>query len=101
MSKFVEAIADTGELGKEFLKTIERARDVTLFAPSNAAWSDGNLKNVIGNKERMREILFMHLVVDARLTKDQIIKNNRKQVSITINILFIHFLCVDIIFLLL
>ncbi|KAF2894406.1 hypothetical protein ILUMI_11767, partial [Ignelater luminosus] len=80
LSRFVEAIADTGELGKEFLKTIERARDVTLFAPSNAAWSDGNLKNVIGNKERMREILFMHLVVDARLTKDQIIKNNRKQV---------------------
>lgn len=77
----MEAIADTGDLGKEFLRTIERARDVTLFAPSNSAWDDGNLRNVIGNKERMREILFMHLVVDARLTKDQIIKNNKRQVS--------------------
>ncbi|KAK4882064.1 hypothetical protein RN001_005383 [Aquatica leii] len=80
LSRFVQAIAETGDLGKEFLRTIERARSITLFAPSNAAWNDGNIQSIIQNKDRMREILFMHLVVDERLTKDQIIKNNKRQV---------------------
>ncbi|KAK5649981.1 hypothetical protein RI129_001010 [Pyrocoelia pectoralis] len=80
LSRFVEAIADTGDLGKEFLRTIERARTITLFAPSNAAWNDGNIKSVLGKEDKMQEILYLHLVVDERLTKDLIIKNNKRQV---------------------
>ncbi|XP_031332591.1 fasciclin-1 isoform X1 [Photinus pyralis] len=82
LSRFVEAIADTGDLGKDFLRTIERARTITLFAPSNAAWNRGTIKSVLGSPERMQEILYLHLVVDERLTKDQIMKNNKRQFKV-------------------
>jgi len=35
------------DVGGEFMLNINRMRDVTLFAPSNEAWSDPNLNNII------------------------------------------------------
>lgn len=42
--KFNEAIMDSGDV---FMNTINNLKDVTLFAPSNQAWMDANLQNVI------------------------------------------------------
>uniref|UniRef100_A0A1B0EZU3 FAS1 domain-containing protein n=1 Tax=Lutzomyia longipalpis TaxID=7200 RepID=A0A1B0EZU3_LUTLO len=55
-------------------------KDVTLFAPSNEAWSDSNLNNIIRNRERMREILNLHIVRD-RLNTDKIKTNNLNQIN--------------------
>jgi fasciclin 1 len=42
--KFYEVIMDTGG---EFMQGINNLRDVTLLAPSNEAWNNPNLKNII------------------------------------------------------
>lgn len=63
----------------EFMDKITRMRDFTLFAPSNAAWTDPNINNFLLNKNKMREILNMHLV-EQRLPLKTIIDNNRNQV---------------------
>lgn len=78
--RFYEAIMDT-EVGRQFIESIKRMRDVTLFAPSNNAWQDDNLKNVLRNEDKMREILNMHLVRDQRLSVEKIKQNNINQVS--------------------
>lgn len=75
--KFYEVIRD---YQGEFMDKITRMRDLTLFAPSNAAWKDSNLNNFLHNKQRMRDILDMHLVGE-RLPLKTIIDNNRNQVS--------------------
>lgn len=77
LSKFFEVIQD---FGSEFVQQIRRMKDVTLFAPSNEAWSDSNLNNIIRNRDRMREILNLHIVRD-RLNTDKIKTNNLNQVS--------------------
>lgn len=33
--------------GEEFMRRVNEIKDVTLFAPSNEAWSDPNLRNII------------------------------------------------------
>lgn len=81
MSKFYQEIKDAGQIGEDFLATISRARDLTLFAPSNAAWDDGNLRNLIRDKREFQNILNMHLVPDRRLLLDDIMRNNENQVS--------------------
>lgn len=68
------------EVGRQFMESIRKMRDVTLFAPSNAAWQDDNLKNVIRNEDKMREILNLHLVRDSRLSVEKIKQNNINQV---------------------
>lgn len=78
--RFYEAIQDT-DIGGQFLSSIKRMRDVTLFAPSNAAWEDDNLKNVLRNPDKMREILYLHLVKDQRLSTEKIKQNNMNQVK--------------------
>ncbi|XP_017776262.1 PREDICTED: fasciclin-1 isoform X2 [Nicrophorus vespilloides] len=80
LSKFCQEIADAGDVGKEFMRTIERSHDLTLFAPSNAAWDDGNLKSLLRDPVKMREILNMHLVVDKRLYLENIIKDHNRHV---------------------
>ncbi|XP_046682361.1 fasciclin-1 isoform X3 [Homalodisca vitripennis] len=70
--KFYEVIRDTEG---DFMDRITRMRDLTLFAPSNAAWLDSNLNNLMRDRSRIREILNMHLV-EQRLTMDQIIQSN-------------------------
>ncbi|KAJ8919082.1 hypothetical protein NQ315_012067, partial [Exocentrus adspersus] len=77
LSNFVNAINDVGPAGQEFLKTIERSHDVTLFAPCNKALEDDlKLNSILKDKDRFMEILKMHLVVDDRLYINKIINNN-------------------------
>lgn len=81
LSKFCQEIADAGEVGQEFMRTIERAHEsITLFAPSNAAWDDGNLKNLLRDPQSMKEILYMHLVLDKRLFLENIADSHKRHV---------------------
>nr|CAD7459676.1 unnamed protein product [Timema tahoe] len=73
--KFYEVILD---VGGDFMNKITTMRDLTLFAPSNEAWADSNLNNLIRNKEKLREILNLHLVQE-RLPIDKIKENNMNQ----------------------
>nr|CAD7574498.1 unnamed protein product [Timema californicum] len=60
------------------MNKITNMRDLTLFAPSNEAWADSNLNNLIRNREKLREILNLHLVQE-RLPIDKIKENNMNQ----------------------
>lgn len=42
--KFYEVIMD---VGGEFMQTVNSMKDITLFAPSNEAWSDPMVQNII------------------------------------------------------
>lgn len=67
---------------KEFMKTLEHSRDVTLFAPCNKALEgDLTLNSLLRDKTRFMDILNMHLVVDNRLYVDKILKNSQNHVS--------------------
>ena len=58
---------------------LTKMRELTLFAPSNAAWKDPNLNNFIRDRKVMSEILNMHLV-EEKLTLEKIIYHNKNQV---------------------
>ncbi|GFG33414.1 hypothetical protein Cfor_04085, partial [Coptotermes formosanus] len=73
--KFYNKIRDEGG---DFMQEITRMRDLTLFAPSNLAWSAANIDNLY-NRERLREILNLHLV-HQRLTVEKIRDENIHQV---------------------
>lgn len=79
-SQFCQEIMDAGPVGKEFMRMIEHSQDMTLFAPSNKAWDDGNLKNMLRDQSRMKDILNMHLVPNKRLYMENIMDNNRRHV---------------------
>lgn len=82
LSNFVNAINDVGPEGQEFLKTIERSHDVTLFAPCNKALEDDlKLNSILRDKGRFMELLKMHLVVDDRLYINKIVNNNIYKVN--------------------
>lgn len=81
LSKFYQVIQDSGTVGKDFLRTIDKAQKVTLFAPSNEAWDDGNLKNLLRDP-KFKDILDMHLVVEHKLSLNNIEDNNRKHVNL-------------------
>ncbi|XP_037026779.1 fasciclin-1 isoform X3 [Bradysia coprophila] len=70
--RFYETIMD---FGGEFMQKVNGMKDVTLFAPSNEAWNDPNLKNIIRNKEKMKEILNLHIVRD-RLNTERMRQTN-------------------------
>lgn len=59
---------------------MKNMKDLTVFAPSNEAWNDPNLQNIIRNRHRMSEILNLHLVRD-RLNTEKIKNNNLNQVG--------------------
>lgn len=42
--KFYEVIMD---VGGEFMQTVNSMKDITLFAPSNEAWNDPIVQNII------------------------------------------------------
>lgn len=42
--KFYEVIMD---VGGEFMQTVNTLKDLTLFAPSNEAWNDPVVQNII------------------------------------------------------
>ncbi|XP_055681274.1 fasciclin-1 isoform X2 [Lutzomyia longipalpis] len=77
LNKFYEVIM---KVGSDFMQSINGMKNVTLFAPSNEAWATSNLDNLIKDKDRMRDILNLHIVKD-RLTIDKIKKNNVNAIS--------------------
>lgn len=77
--KFYEIMKDS-EYGNHFMNTLTRLGSGTLFAPSNAAWQDDNIRNILLNSDRMREILNLHLVKDQRLSVERIKQNINQQV---------------------
>ncbi|XP_025602312.2 fasciclin-1 isoform X3 [Athalia rosae] len=70
--KFYEAIVD---VGGDFLIDITKQRQVTLFAPSNAAWDEPSLRHIRQDKKRMLEILKLHYVKEL-LPLEKIVNNN-------------------------
>jgi len=75
--KFYETIRDFGE---EIMGTISHLRDVTLFAPSNAALEDPSVKQILQDKKRVKEILNLHYVKE-RLPLEKIQDKSFSQVS--------------------
>ncbi|XP_055525593.1 fasciclin-1 isoform X2 [Wyeomyia smithii] len=92
--KFYELIAD---YAPDYFKTMANLQQMTLFAPSNDALSHPIVHNFIsnliqnitkgydgndhsaGNRDKLREILNLHLVRDS-ITTDKIRKNNQNQI---------------------
>ncbi|VEN38670.1 unnamed protein product, partial [Callosobruchus maculatus] len=76
LSSFFNAIKDMGPEGEALLRQIERAQDVTLFAPCNDAFDgDLTLKAMMRDKTRFLDILKMHINLEERLYMDKILKN--------------------------
>ncbi|XP_053689218.1 fasciclin-1 [Sabethes cyaneus] len=75
--KFYELIAD---YAPDFFKTMANLQQMTLFAPSNDALSHPIVHNFIRNRDKLREILNLHLVRDS-ITTDKIRKNNQNQAA--------------------
>ncbi|CAH2105724.1 unnamed protein product [Euphydryas editha] len=78
LCKFYEVIMDLGE-HNQFLNELTLAKDITLFAPSNEAWNEISVQNIIRNQQKLKEILNLHLVRE-RLPLDAIIHNNMNQI---------------------
>ncbi|KAJ0178802.1 hypothetical protein K1T71_005577 [Dendrolimus kikuchii] len=78
LCKFYEVIMDLGA-NNQFLNELTLAKDITLFAPSNEAWADHSVQNIIRNSQKLKEILSLHLVRE-RLPMDAIIHNNMNQI---------------------
>ncbi|XP_060523443.1 fasciclin-1 isoform X3 [Cylas formicarius] len=82
LSNFLSAVNGVGSAGQDFLKTIEKAQDVTLFAPCNEAMEGSLVNSMLKNADKFMEILKMHVVVDNRLYADiidQKVQNNIHQ----------------------
>lgn len=74
--KFYQTIRDFGE---EIMSTISHLRDVTLFAPSNAALEEPGVQKILQDKQRVKEILNLHYVKE-RLPLDKIKNKSVSQV---------------------
>ncbi|XP_015115106.1 fasciclin-1 isoform X3 [Diachasma alloeum] len=57
--KFYQNIRD---YGGDFMEEITRVQDITLFAPSNAAWDQLGVQGILQDKKRFRQILRLHYV---------------------------------------
>ncbi|XP_059487719.1 fasciclin-1 isoform X2 [Neocloeon triangulifer] len=77
LNKLYEVIMDHGG---EFMTQITNMKSLTLFAPSNAAWENANLNNILQTKDKVKEILRMHLVAD-KLPLEYILSQNIIQVE--------------------
>uniref|UniRef100_A0A146LUE9 Fasciclin-1 n=1 Tax=Lygus hesperus TaxID=30085 RepID=A0A146LUE9_LYGHE len=75
--KFYEVIRD---VEGSFMEQLTTMRELTLFAPSNQAWRDPALTHIIRDKQKIREILNLHLVKE-KLPLEKIIHGNSHQVE--------------------
>ncbi|XP_012283312.1 fasciclin-1 isoform X2 [Orussus abietinus] len=57
--KFYKAVLDHAE---DFMNTLTKLPQVTLFAPNNAAWDEAKISHVLQDKERLMNILKLHYV---------------------------------------
>nr|XP_022909575.1 fasciclin-1-like [Onthophagus taurus] len=72
LSKFCQEIFHSEVLGKEFMNVIERSKQITLFAPTNAAWDESNLQNLLKEGSKIKDVLTMHLIPDEAVYIDRI-----------------------------
>ncbi|XP_030767671.1 fasciclin-1-like [Sitophilus oryzae] len=84
LNSFIDAINGLGADGKDFLNTLEKSPDITLFAPCNAALEGSLVNNIVAQKQKFLDILKLHLVVDNRLYVDTVIKKNQMKKNIRI-----------------
>ncbi|XP_016840749.1 fasciclin-1 isoform X3 [Nasonia vitripennis] len=56
---FYQVIRDQGD---EFMKSVSRLSNVTLFAPRNAAWEEPGVKQILQDKNRVKQLLDLHYV---------------------------------------
>ncbi|XP_054082128.1 fasciclin-1 isoform X2 [Zeugodacus cucurbitae] len=90
LRKFYDVIMDNGG---EVLTDISNLGEITILAPSNDAWEADNVKNLIRNREKLREILNMHIIKD-KLNVDRIRQKNKNiiaQVPTVNNRTFLYF----------
>ncbi|XP_043862208.1 fasciclin-1 isoform X11 [Drosophila santomea] len=90
LRKFYEVIMDNGGA---VLDDINSLTEVTILAPSNEAWNSSNIDNVLRDRNRMRQILNMHIIKD-RLNVDKIKEKNANliaQVPTVNNNTFLYF----------
>jgi len=77
LNKLYEVIMDHGG---EFMTEITNMKSLTLFAPSNAAWENANLNHILQTKDKVKDILRMHLVAE-KLPLEKILSENIIQVK--------------------
>ncbi|XP_037891845.1 fasciclin-1 isoform X3 [Glossina fuscipes] len=77
LRRFYEVIM---EIGGEVLDDINSLGDVTILAPSNEAWNASNIENIIGNREKMRDIVNMH-IIKGRVDVEKIKQSNENMIG--------------------
>ncbi|XP_067618516.1 fasciclin-1 isoform X2 [Eurosta solidaginis] len=90
LRKFYDVIMDNGG---EVLTDISNLGEITILAPSNDAWEAKEIQNIIRNREKLRNILNMHIIKD-KLNVDRIRQKNTNiiaQVPTVNNHTFLYF----------
>nr|XP_036217261.1 fasciclin-1 isoform X12 [Bactrocera oleae] len=90
LRKFYDVIMDNGG---EVLTDISNLGEITILAPSNDAWEAKDVQNLIRNREKLRDILNMHIIKD-KLNVDRIRQKNKNiiaQVPTVNNRTFLYF----------
>nr|XP_017026739.1 fasciclin-1 isoform X2 [Drosophila kikkawai] len=90
LRKFYEVIMDNGGA---VLDDINNLSEVTILAPSNEAWNSSNINNILRDRNKMRQILNMHIIKD-RLNVEKIRQKNANliaQVPTVNNNTFLYF----------
>lgn len=77
MHKFYEEIINCGG---DFLERLNAYPNVTLFAPSNAAFNDLTIQPYLSNRTYIRSLLDLH-IVNRRLSLDDIDSESVNKVS--------------------
>ncbi|XP_066259220.1 fasciclin-1 isoform X4 [Euwallacea similis] len=76
LNNFFNEITDLGFEGQNFLRTIEKSEDITLFAPCNSALDSEIVRRIKMDRSKFLEIMKMHVVVDNRLYLETVRKEN-------------------------
>ncbi|KAH8306310.1 hypothetical protein KR018_007383 [Drosophila ironensis] len=90
LRKFYEVIMDNGGA---VLDDINNLSEVTILAPSNDAWNSSKINNILRDRNKLRQILNMHIIKD-RLNVEKIRQKNANliaQVPTVNNNTFLYF----------
>ncbi|XP_023170178.2 fasciclin-1 isoform X1 [Drosophila hydei] len=77
LRKFLEVIMDAGGA---VLDGINNLSEVTILAPSNEAWNTSSIDNIIRDRQRMSDILNMHIIKE-RLNVEKIRQKNANMIA--------------------
>lgn len=69
--------------GGDFFEKLNASPNLTLFAPSNAAFNDPSIQPHLNNRTYIRWLLDLH-IVDGRLSIDDIVAKSSEQVCYNI-----------------